>query len=339
MKNQKYTSLKDIAQVLGVSIPTVSRALKDSPEISRELCAKAKELAKEMNYRPNPFALSLRKNAPRIIGVVVPDIVTHFFASILNGIENMAVRNGYFVIITTSHESYENEKRNIENLVNMRVEGIIACLSQETTDYSHFTTLKDINMPLILFDRVCLIDQFSSVVADGEYSAQIATQHLLDNGSKRVAFIGGANHLDIVKKRKHGYLEALRSNHIPIEKELVVCRKIDYEEGKIATETLLSLPNPPDAILAMNDTLAFAAIEVIKSHGLRIPDDIAIIGYTDEQHANYIEPKLSAISHQTYKMGETACQLLIEQTKGNKAIKQMVIPTQLQVRESSIKNN
>lgn len=338
MKNQKHTSLKDIARVLGVSIPTVSRALKDSPEISRELCAKAKELAKEMNYRPNPFALSLRKNAPRIIGVVVPDIVTHFFSSILNGIENMAVRNGYFVIITTSHESFENEKRNIENLVNMRVEGIIACLSQETTDYSHLTALKDINMPLILFDRVCLTDQFSTVVADGEQSAQIATQHLLDNGSKRVAFIGGANHLDIVKKRKHGYLEALRNNHIPIEKELVVCRKIDYNEGKIATETLLSLPNPPDAILAMNDTLAFAAIEVIKSHGLRIPQDIAIIGYTDEQHANYIEPKLSAISHQTYKMGETACQLLIEQTKGNKDIKQVMVPTQLQVRESSIKN-
>ncbi len=120
MDNRKHTSLKDLAQALGVSIPTVSRALKDSPEISRELCAKAKALAKEMNYRPNPFAMSLRKNAPRIIGVVVPDIVTHFFASILNGIENMAIANGYFVIITTSHESYEHEKRNIENLVNMR---------------------------------------------------------------------------------------------------------------------------------------------------------------------------------------------------------------------------
>ena len=337
MKNQKHTSLKDIAQALGVSIPTVSRALKDSPEISRELCIKAKELAKEMNYRPNPFAVSLRKNAPRIIGVIVPDIVTHFFSSILNGIENMAVKNGYFVIITTSHESFENEKRNVENLVNMRVEGIIACLSQETTDYSHFLALKDINMPLILFDRVCLTDQFSSVVADGAHSAQIATQHLLDNGSKRVAFIGGANHLDIVKRRKHGYLEALRNNSIPVEKELVVCRKIDYEEGKIAAETLLSLSNPPDAILAMNDTLAFAAIEVIKKHGLRIPDDIAIMGYTDEQHANYIEPKLSAISHQTYKMGETACQLLVEQIKGNKTVRQIVVPTHLQVRESSIK--
>lgn len=338
MKSQKHTSLKDIAQALGVSVPTVSRALKDSPDISRALCEKAKWMAREMNYRPNPFALSLRKNAPRIIGVVVPDIVTHFFASILNGIENMAVKNGYFVIITTSHESYEHEKRNVENLVNMRVEGIIACLSQETTDYTHFAELKDINMPLIMFDRVCLTDQFSSVVADGEHSAQMATQHLLDNGCKRVAFIGGANHLDIVKRRKHGYLEALRNNKILIEKELVVCRKIDYEEGKIAAQTLLALPNPPDAILAMNDTLAFAAIEVIKSHGLRVPNDIALIGYTDEQHANYIEPKLSAVSHQTYEMGETACLLLIDQIRGDKAIRQVMIPTHLQIRESSIKN-
>mgnify|MGYP003054037013 FL=1 len=337
MKSSKPTSLKDIAEILGVSIPTVSRALKNSPEISLELCAKTQKLAKEMNYRPNPFALSLRKNAPRTIGVIVPDIVTHFFASILNGIENTAIANGYFIIITTSHESYEYEKRNIQNLVNMRVEGIIASLSQETTDYSHLSALKDINMPLLLFDRVCLTEQFSSVVADGAYSAQTATQHLLDNGSRRVAFIGGANHLDIVKKMKHCYLEALRNNRIPIEKELVICRKLDFEEGKIATETLLALPNPPDAILAMNDTLAFAAMEVIKSHGLRIPEDIDIIGYTDEQHANYVEPNLSAISHQTYKMGESACQLLIEQIKGEKTVKQVVVPTHLQIRESSIK--
>lgn len=337
MKSAKHTSLKDLAKILDVSIPTVSRALKDSPEISRELCEKAKRLAKELNYRPNPFAMSLRKNAPRIIGVIVPDIVTHFFASILNGIENMAIENGYFIIITTSHESYEHEKKNIENLVDMRVEGIIACLSQETTDYEHFAALEKINMPLIMFDRVCLTDIFSSVIADGVHSAQIATQHLLDNGSKRVAFIGGANHLDIVKKRKHGYLEALRNNGIPIEKELVICRKIDYTEGIKATESLLSLPHPPDAILAMNDTLAFAAMEVIKKRGLKIPKDIAIIGYTDEQHANYVVPKLSAISHQTYKMGETACRLLIEYIKGNKTVKQVIIPTQLQVRESSSK--
>ena len=337
MANPKHISLKDLARELGVSVPTVSRALKDSPEISADLRARAKQLAQELNYRPNPFAISLRKNAPRIIGVIVPDIVTHFFSSILSGIEDMAIANGYFVIITTSHESYEHEKKNIENLVNMRVEGIIACLSQETTDFGHWAALADINMPVILFDRVCLTDMFSTVVADGEHSAQMATQHLLDNGSKRVAFIGGANHLDIVRRRKHGYLEALRENRIPIQKELVVCRKIDYEEGKIATESLLSLPQPPDAILAMNDTLAFAAMEVIKSHGLRIPQDIALIGYTDEQHANYVEPKLSAVCHQTYQMGQTACQLLIDRLKGDKTVRQVVIPTTLQVRESSVK--
>lgn len=337
MANPKHISLKDLARELGVSVPTVSRALKDSPEISADLRTRAKQLAQELNYRPNPFAISLRKNAPRIIGVIVPDIVTHFFSSILSGIEDMAIANGYFVIITTSHESYEHEKKNIENLVNMRVEGIIACLSQETTDFGHWAALADINMPVILFDRVCLTDMFSTVVADGEHSAQMATQHLLDNGSKRVAFIGGANHLDIVQRRKHGYLEALRENRIPIQKELVVCRKIDYEEGKIATESLLSLPQPPDAILAMNDTLAFAAMEVIKSHGLRIPQDVAIIGYTDEQHANYVEPKLSAVSHQTYRMGETACRLLIDRIKGDKTVRQVVVPTRLEIRESSIK--
>ena len=197
MAESRRTSLKDLAQILGVSIPTVSRALKNSPEISRELCAKVQKLAKEMNYHPNPFAMSLRKNTPRTIGVIVPDIVTHFFASILSGIEDTAIANGYFVIITTSHESYEHEKRNIENLVNMHVEGVIGCLSQETTDYDHWLSLDDMNMPLVLFDRVCMPERFSTVVADGVHSAQMATQHLLDHGSKRIAFIGGANHLDL----------------------------------------------------------------------------------------------------------------------------------------------
>lgn len=337
MEHRKHTSLKDIARIMGVSIPTVSRALKNSPEISRELRDKIRQLAKEMNYRPNPFAVSLRKNTPRIIGVIVPDIVTHFFSSILEGIEDMAIANDYFVIISTSHESYEHEKRCLENLVNMRVEGIITCLSQETTDYRHFIELSENNIPIVLFDRVCLPELFSTVVSDGAYSAQQATRHLLENGSKRVAFIGGANHLEIVKQRKHGYLEALREKKILIERDLVVCRKLDYKEGQIATETLLSLPQPPDAILAMNDTLAFAAIDVIRKKGYRIPQNIAIVGYTDEQHANYIEPKLTTISHQTYKMGKTACRLLIEQIKGDKSIRQVVIPTCLQIRESSIK--
>ncbi len=301
------------------------------------MCEKAKAIAKELNYRPNPFAMGLRKNAPKIIGVIVPDIVTHFYSSILSGIEDTAVAAGYFVIITTSHESFEDEKRNIENLTNMRVEGIILCLSQETTDYNHLLKLKELNVPLVLFDRVCLPQLFSSVIADEAGSAQMATRHLLENGSKRIGFIGGANYLEIVSKRKHGYLEALREAKIPIEKELVVCRKIDYEEGKRSTEILLSSPNPPDAILAMNDQLAFAAMDVIRSRGLRIPQDIAIVGYADPQHANYVTPKLTTMSHQTHLMGKTACRLLIAKIKGNNEVQQIIVSTLLQVRDSSRK--
>ena len=337
MNNKKHVSLKDLAEELGVSVSTVSRALKDSPEVGEEMRERVKKLAGEWNYRPNPFAISLLKNNPRIIGIIVPDIVTHFYSSIISGISDVARKNHYSVIITSSYEQYELEKQCVEDLMNIRVEGIIACISQETTDYAHFESLIMQRVPLVFFDRVCLHGRCSCVVADNAESGKAATEHFLHHGAKRIGFIGGANHLDIVKRRKHGYLEALRENRIPIEKELVVCRKIDYEEGKIATETLLSLPQPPDAILAMNDTLAFAAMEVIKKHDLRIPDDVAIIGYTDEQHANYVEPKLSAVSHQTYKMGETACQLLIDQIKGDKTIKQVTIPTHLQIRESSIK--
>jgi LacI family transcriptional regulator len=162
-----------------------------------------------------------------------------------------------------------------------------------------------------------------------------ATNHLLKTGSKRIGFIGGSNHLEIVKQRKHGYLQALRDNKIPIEKELVYCKRIDYEAGYKGACELLSLPNPPDAILGMNDSLAFGAMKAIKEYNLRIPEDIALIGYTDEVHSNYVDPPLTAVTHQTYKMGETTCKLLLEQIKGNHKPEQVVIPCILSVRGSS----
>jgi len=249
----------------------------------------------------------------------------------------VATQNGYFAIITSSYEQYEREKQCVDHLINIRVEGIIACLSQETKNFSHFEDLANANIPIILFDRVCLTNIFSSVVADNSESARQVTLHLLNNGSKRIGFIGGSNHLDIVKQRKHGYLEALREKGIPIERELVVCEKMTYDEGMEATKKLLCLPNPPDAIVAMNDTLAFAAMKEIKQRGLRIPGDVALVGYTDEMHACYVEPNLTAVTHQTYKMGEAACNLLLNQLKNGEDIKQVVIPTQLQIRDSSIK--
>lgn len=339
MNKNRPVSLKDLAIELGVSVSTVSRALKNSPEIGEEMRLRVKALAKERNYRANPFALSLLKNTVRIIGIIVPDIVTHFYSSIISGISDIARKQGYSVIITSSYEQYDLEKQCLEDLINIRVEGIIACLSQETKDYAHFEALSEQNIPLVFFDRVCLTDKFSSVVTNNPESAQQATEHLLSTGSRRVGFIGGSNHLEIVKQRKHGYLQALREYKIPIEKELVFCKSISFNGGYEGACRLLSLPQPPDAILAMNDSLAFGAIKAIKEHGLRIPDDISIIGYTDEEHANYIEPTLTAITHQTYRMGEVASLLLIKILKGDTRIRQITVPTILSIRNSSKKNS
>ncbi len=336
---KKPISLKDIATEFNVSISTVSRALKDSYEISPELRNRIQAFAKERNYRPSPFAMSLLKNSSGIIGIIVPDLVTYFYASIISGISDMAKQKGYSVIIASSYEQYEEEKQCLENLINIRVEGVMACISQETTDYSHFEALEELNIPLAFFDRVCLPDKFSSVVADNQESARIATEHLLQNGSKRVGFIGGADYLGIVKKRKEGYLEALQKYNIPIEDALIICEKMTPEEGCEATKRLLNLPNPPDAILAMNDTLAFAAMKEIKNNNLRIPQDIALIGYTDDTHSNYVEPALTAIAHNTYEMGTTACRLLLKQIQEGGIPEQVVVPTLLKVRNSSIKHS
>lgn len=299
---------------------------------------KVKKLAKELNYRPNPFAQSLRKEAPRVIGVIVPNLVTHYYAAVLDGIEDYASKLGYSVISSNSHEDHEREAQALDNFLNMHVEGIIACLAQDTTDYSHFEQLHEMGVPLVFFARCCLEDMFSQVVGNGDVAAQEATQHMIETGSRRVAFIGGPNHLDMVRRRKHGYLEALRENRIPIDRDLVICDKIDFDVARKATLRLLEGENPPDAILAFNDIITYAAFDAIKSKGLRIPEDVAIIGFTDGDTAAFVTPRLSAIMDQAHVQGTKACQLLMKSINGDEKIYKEVVPMILKIRESSEKN-
>lgn len=320
-----------------MSIATVSRALRNSPEIGKEMQEKVKELAQKLNYRPNPFARSLRREAPKVIGVVLPNLVTHYYAAVLDGIEDEAARAGYSVISANSHEDFEVEARAVDNFISMHVEGIIACLAQNTTDYSHFKELGDMGIPLVFFGRTCLADMFSSVTANGDEAAQMATQHLIDTGSRRIAFLGGPNHLDMVRRRKHGYLEALRENKIPIERELVICGKIDYDIMLGATTELLQRPDRPDAIVAFNDIITFAAFTAIKQLKLRIPDDVALIGFTDDAHAAYVTPRMSAIEDRSHLMGVTACQLLLKNIAGDKTIYKKRVPQKLVIRDTSAK--
>ena len=255
----------------------------------------------------------------------------------LDGIENEAARAGYSVISANSHEDFDTEARVIDNFIGLHVEGIIACLAQNTTDYSHFEERARMGIPLVFFGRTCLPDLFSSVTANGDEAAQMATQHLIDTGSRRIAFIGGPNHIDMVRRRKHGYLEALRENSLPIDRDMVICDRIDYDVALRSTIELLSRPNRPDAILAFNDIITFAAFTAIKQMGLTIPDDVALIGFTDDAHAAYVTPRMSAIEDQSHEMGATACQLLLKSIGGDKTIYRERVPQQLVIRETSAK--
>ena len=334
---QRRTSLKDLADQLGVSIATVSRALRNSHEVGDDMKQKVQALAKKLNYRPNPFAQGLRSEAPKVIGVVLPNLVTHYYAGVLDGIEDYATKNGYSVISSNSHEDHLREEKAVDNFVSMHVEGIIACLAQDTVDYSHFVEINQMGIPLVFFARTCMQDTFSSVTGDGDVAAQKATQHLIETGSRRIAFLGGPNHLDMVQRRKHGYLEALRDNKIKIDRSLVVCGKIDYEEARESTLQLLGREDRPDAILAFNDIVTYAAFDAIKTMGLRIPQDVAIIGFTDGDTSAHVTPKLSAIMDQAHKQGAKACELLLRRIKGDTKIYREVVPMILKIRESSDK--
>lgn len=334
---QHRTSLKDLAARLGVSIATVSRALRNSHEVGDEMKAKIQALARELNYRPNPFAQSLRKESPKIIGVLVPNLVTHYYAAVLDGIEDYAHQNGYSVFSSNSHESYEDEVRTIDNFMNLHVEGIIACLSQDTIDYSHFKKVHEMGIPLVFFARTCLPELFSQVVADGDIAAQKATTHLIKTGSKRIAFIGGPNHLDMVKRRKHGYLEALRDANIPIDRSLVACGKIDFDIAHEAALRFLKSDTPPDAFLTFNDVITYAVFEAIKSLGLQIPKDVSLIGFTDSDTASFVTPRLSVIADQAHLQGAKACELLMRSINGDRKIYREVVPMKLIIRESSRK--
>ena len=333
----RRTSLKDLAERLGVSIATVSRALRNSHEVGDEMKERVQKLAKELNYRPNPFAQSLRKEAPRIIGVVVPNLVTHYYAAVLDGIEEYATAQGYSVISANSHEDFEREAKALDNFVSLHVEGIIACLTQTTENYQPFLDIERIGIPLVFFARTFLPELFSSVTANGDEAAQAATQHLIDTGSRRIAFIGGPNHLDMVRRRKHGYLEALRENRLPIDRTLVVCGRIDYETAREETFKLLQREDRPDAILAFNDIITYAAFDAIKSLGLSIPQDVSIIGFTDGDTSAFVTPKLTVIMDKAHQQGQKACELLLNHIRGDRAIRRVVIPMILKIRESSDK--
>lgn len=334
---KRRVSLKDMAKELGVSISTVSRALKDHYDLSPELITKVKALAAEWNYTPNPFAMSLLKQQTNTIGVIVPDLVTHFYSSIISGIEHKAKENGYHIVISSSQESYQNEIENLKNLLNLRVDGLIVCLAQDSKSYAHFNSILSSETPLVFFDRVCRTEEFSSVVIDNIEAARDLTVHLFNNGYRKIAHIAGPSNLNISKERIEGYKQGLAECGLPFEPNFLTHCNLSIDEAATATNRLISLDNRPDAIFGVNDTVIFSAMKEIKKKGLKVPEDIGLVGFTDEFHATVVEPNLTAIAHPTYEIGKEAARILIEEINAGSKLKvqNVVLKAKLVTRASS----
>jgi DNA-binding LacI/PurR family transcriptional regulator len=335
---KRRISLKDIARELGVSISTVSRGLRDHPDISAELIAKIKALAGLRNYSPNPMAMGLLKQRTKMIGVIVPDLVTHFFSSVISGIEEVAKEKGYFVIVSPSNESYLKEKENIENLMKARVEGFIVCLSQQTSDYGHFEQITEAEIPLVFFDRVCLKEKVPTVVADSFEAARGITRHFYENSARRIAYISGPEHLNISDERRLGYLQGLSDCGLEFYSQYLESCDLSPDSAAAATQRLLALSIPPDAIFGINDTVVFAAMKEIRRSGLTVPEDIMLVGFTDEFHATVVHPMLTSVMHPTREMGKVAAGLFFELIeKPDVQPKSVELKTKLVIRESSVR--
>lgn len=333
-------TIKDIARELNISPSTVSRALKDHPDISVETKKAVNALAKKLNYQPNSIALSLRKSKTNTIGVVIPEIVHFFFSTVISGIEDVAYAAGYNVIVSQSNESYEREVTDMKALVASRVDGFLVSLSKETTDYEHLKQIHEKGTPMVFFDRVCEEINTSKVIIDDYNSAFKATEHLIEQGCRSIAHMAGPQNLTIGKDRLEGYLAALKKHQIPVREDLIDrSGSSTVEEGIEQSTKLLNLSSPPDAFFCNNDMVAIGTMKAIKRKGLSIPDDVAVVGFSDWSISSLVEPSLTSISQPGYEMGETAARLFIEQIeRGESFIPQTrVLQTRLVVRESSLR--
>ncbi len=325
-----YVSLKDIATELGLSVSTVSRALRDQYDIGPEVKRRVNEAAKRMGYRPNPMAQSLINQSTNLVGIIVPDFMTHFYSSIITGIEDVVRRNGYYALVASSHESYEREIESINKMLDIRACGIVMCLSQETDDYTHLEELARTGIPTVFVDRVPTTPGYYSVVADNEKATYDLTRSLIGRGYSRIAFVIGPRYLNITIGRLAGYRAALEDAGIGADEGLVIEDRLGVYDGAEALDRILALPGQPDAIICMNDTLMYGLMLEMRRRGLPVRRRLKVAGFIDELHTQLISPALSVVSHQTYEMGEMAAEKLFRLIRGARHIpRQDVCPSTL----------
>ncbi|MEO6721688.1 MAG: LacI family DNA-binding transcriptional regulator [Ferruginibacter sp.] len=330
-------TLTDIARQLNITAATVSRALNDHPGIKESTKKVVREAALKLKYQPNKIASSLRLGKSNIIGVIIPSAEIHFFGSVVHGIEKVANENNYNVLIYQSNEQYDYEKRGVQTFLQSQVDGVLASISKETINIDHYSEIKKRGVPLILFDRAIDTLGVSCVVVDDYAGAFEATKHLVSQGCRRIAHIGGQQHVSIFNQRLKGYVDALNVHGLPVDDDLIVYGKVSIESGRECMQKLLALDRIPDGIFAVEDFTALGAMQAIKNANKNIPAEIAIIGFANEPFGEYITPSLSTVNQQTVRMGEEAAGLFFESMDSNANLqpRKLVLEPEIIYRQSS----
>lgn len=340
MNKSKKVTIHDIAKKLNITASTVSRSLNDNPRISDHTKKKVQKMAKELNYKPNSIASALRNGKTQIIGMLVPLIDRAFFASIIRGVEEVANDLNYHVIVSQSYEDFNNEVKAVKAFLKTQVDGVIASISKTTTSYVHYQEVIDSGIPLILFDRTTPLLQTSQVVIDDYQGGYLATSHLIEQGCRKIVHFTSELNIGIYKERYRGYVDALQDVGIPIDERLICRGNMQLEDGKQHTRDLLVAKTAFDAVFSASDFAALGAMQVLKQNHFKIPEDVAIVGFSNEPFTSFTDPSISTINQYPIEMGNKIAQLffdaLEDDSKRFVPMKTVIAP-QLIIRESSLR--
>jgi DNA-binding LacI/PurR family transcriptional regulator len=335
------TTIQDIARELNISASTVSRALHDHPSISEETKKAVVQLANRLNYQPNLLALSLLNKKTNSIGIIVPEITGYFFATVINGVQDMVAASGYNLMISQSNEIFQEEMKLINALSLVRVDGFLISPSLQTVSFEHFDRLKETGVPMVLFDRDCVGYEIDKVLVDDYDGAFQAVEYLIRTGCKRIAHIAGPANLSTSNHRKYGYLDALKKNNQPVFDDLILETKgFLPEHGIEAAKSLLTMKNLPDAVFAVNDGVAVGVMGTIKQAGLQIPADISVVGFDDEPYSSFFTPSLTSVWQPVYDMGMLSAKILLDRLSAGgeeKTFRHEILKPELIIRDSSRK--
>jgi len=340
MEPKKEITIYDLANKLKISPTTVSRGLKDHPAINKATKKKIAELAAEMGYRSNHFARNLRQQSTNTIGVIVPRLNSSFTSTAIAGMESVATKAGFNLIISQSLELYKKEVANAKTMFNNRVDGLLVSLAYDSENIDHFEPFFNKNIPLIFFDRVAEHPECTNILIDNRKAAYEAVTHLIEQGCKKIIHITAPSKRNVYIDRVRGYKEALKDNNIEFKEEDVITGDLSQEAGAEAAESILKMSPLPDAVFGANDSVTVGCMLALKKAGIRLPEDMAFIGFNNDPISQVIEPNLTTVNYHGYEMGEAAAQNLINHLKGISNIKttnRIILRSELLIRNSSVR--